>query len=219
MPHVDATATRLPILWRVVLPAILGAIGLFISSQAPAGSVGFYVATFFTAAVWLGTWCLWGDRKCFRGRAPKELARGAAIGIGLIALFIAGALMVRLIPFLAAPVNDLLDNMRYSAVPITLATLIINGIGEELFFRDVARHELARIWSPTRQPFASLIAQVSLYIAVTAAMGIPLLLVASVLIGGIAALEARRAGNLISATTLHLVWSTGMAFLLPLFIN
>lgn len=61
----------------------------------------------------------------------------------------------------------------------------------------------------------SLIAQVALYIAVTAAMGVPLLLVASVLIGGIAALEARRADNLISATTLHLVWSTGMAFVLP----
>lgn len=50
-------------------------------------------------------------------------------------------------------------------------------------------------------------------------MGISLLLVASVLIGSIAELEARRAGNLISATTLHLVWSTGMAFLLPLIIN
>ena len=61
----------------------------------------------------------------------------------------------------------------------------------------------------------SLIAQVALYIAVTAAMGVPLLLVASVLIGSIAALEARRADNLISATTLHLVWSTGMAFVLP----
>lgn len=142
MPHGDATATRLPILWRVVLPAILGAIGLFYSSQAPAGSVGFYAATFFTAAIWLGTWCLWGDRSCFRGHTLKELTRGAAIGIGLIALFIVGALMVRLVPFLAAPVNDLLDNMRHSAVPITLATLIINSIGEELFFRDVAHHEL-----------------------------------------------------------------------------
>lgn len=68
---------------------------------------------------------------------------------------------------------------------------------------------------PTHQPIASLIAQVGLYIA----MGIPLLLVTSALIGGIAALEARRASNLISATTLHLVWNTGMAFLLPLFIN
>lgn len=70
MPHVDATATRLPILWRVVLPSILGAIGLFFSSQAPVGSVGFYVAAFFTAAIWLGTWCLWGDRACFRGHPP-----------------------------------------------------------------------------------------------------------------------------------------------------
>ncbi|WP_168164019.1 hypothetical protein [Corynebacterium sp. HMSC072A02] len=50
-------------------------------------------------------------------------------------------------------------------------------------------------------------------------MGVPLLLVASVLIGGIAALEARRADNLISATTLRLVWSTGMAFALPVVIG
>ncbi|WP_308573012.1 hypothetical protein [uncultured Corynebacterium sp.] len=50
-------------------------------------------------------------------------------------------------------------------------------------------------------------------------MGIPLLLVASVLIGGAAALEARRADNLISATTLHLVWSLGMAFVLPMIIQ
>ena len=65
----------------------------------------------------------------------------------------------------------------------------------------------------------AILAQLALYIAVTAAMGIPLLLVASVLIGGIAALEARRADSLISATTLHLLWSTGMAFLLPVVIG
>lgn len=64
-------------------------------------------------------------------------------------------------------------------------------------------------------PHPAILAQLALYIAVTAAMGIPLLLVASALIGGIAALEARRADSLISATTLHLVWSIGMAFLLP----
>ncbi|MCG7228687.1 hypothetical protein ACUY22_12130 [Corynebacterium tuberculostearicum] len=109
MPHGDATATRLPILWRVVLPAILGAIGLFYFSQAPAGSGGFYAATFFTAAIWLGTWCLWIDRSCFHGHTLKELALGAIIGIGLISLFIVGALMVCLVPFLAALINDLLD--------------------------------------------------------------------------------------------------------------
>lgn len=50
-------------------------------------------------------------------------------------------------------------------------------------------------------------------------MGIPLLLVASILIGGIAALVARRTDGRISATTLHLVWSIGMAILLPLVIE
>ena len=39
------------------------------------------------------------------------------------------------------------------------------------------------------------------------------------LTGGIAALEIRRADNLISSTTLHLVWSTRMAFLLPVAIG
>lgn len=37
--------------------------------------------------------------------------------------------------------------------------------------------------------------------------------VGPILIGGIAALEARHADNLISSTTPHLVWSIGMAFL------
>lgn len=158
---------------------------------------------------------MWGDRRCFSSAAPRELARGAGIGVALIILFLLGALIVRSIPAQAGPVSDLLDNMRHGSVPMTLATLIINGVGEELFFRDVARRALADASSPT----PSLIFQVALYTAVTTAMGVPQLLVASVLIGGIAALEARRADNLISATTLRLVWSTGMAFVLPVVIG
>ena len=215
MPQPTPHSARRGMLWRIIIPALLGAAGLFISAQAPAGSVQFYLATFFTAAIWLSSWLLWGDRRCFSGHAPRELTRGAAIGIALIALFILGALIVRHIPMLAGPVSDLLDNMRHGSVPITIATLVINGVGEELFFRDVARRQLADALSPT----PAILAQLALYIAVTAAMGIPLLLIASVLIGGIAALEARRADSLISATTLHLVWSTGMSFLLPVVIG
>lgn len=196
MPYPAATSTRAGLIWRIVIPALLGAGGLFASSHADPGSWQFDLATFFTAAIWLGTWVLWGDRQCFSSAAPRELARGAGIGIALIILFLLGALIVRSIPALAGPVSDLLDNMRHASVPMTLATLIINGVGEELFFHDVARRALSDVSSP----HPSLISQVALYIAVTAAMGIPLLLVASVLI---------------PATTLHLVWSTGMAFVLP----
>lgn len=42
--------------------------------------------------------------------------------------------------------------MRHGSVPITLATLVINGVGEELFFRDVARRQLADALSPPRHP-------------------------------------------------------------------
>ena len=123
----------------------LGAAGLIASVNAPADSVQFYLATFFTAVIWLGSCLLWGNRRCSSGHAPHELARGAAIGIALIILFILGGLIVRSIPLLAEPVSDLLDNMRHGSVPITLATLIINGVGEELFFRDVARLSLIHI--------------------------------------------------------------------------
>ena len=93
-----------------------------------------------------------------------------------------------------------MDNMRHGSVPMTLATLVINGVGEEPFFRDVARHALSDVSSPTphsspRLPSTS---------PSPLPWASPLLLVASVLI---------------SATTLHLVWSTGMAFLLPVVIG
>ena len=163
-------------LWRNIIPALLG------SANATAGSAQFYLATFFTAAIWL----LWGSRLSFSNHAPHELARVAAIATALIVLFILGRLIVRPTPLLAKPASDLLDNMRHGSIPITLTTLFINGVGEELFFRDVAHRQLADALSPT----PAILAQLALYIAVTAAMGIPLLLVASILIGGTAALEA-----------------------------
>ncbi|MEO5305890.1 hypothetical protein QKE52_12760 [Corynebacterium sp. c25Ua_47] len=71
-----------------------------------------------------------GRPPLFSGTAPRELARGAGIGIALIILFLRGALIERSIPALAGPVSDLLDNMRHGSVPMTLATLVINGVGE-----------------------------------------------------------------------------------------
>ncbi|MDV2425411.1 CPBP family intramembrane glutamate endopeptidase, partial [Corynebacterium sp. CTNIH16] len=111
--------------------------------NATVGSAQFYLTTFFTDAIWLGAQLLWGNRHCFSGHTPRELARNAAIGTALIVLFILGRLIVRLTPLLAKPASDLLDNMRHGSVPITLTTLFINGVGEELFFRDVARRPLA----------------------------------------------------------------------------
>lgn len=178
MTHTSPATVRKSLLLRTILPAVLGAVGLFTSARAEAGSPEFYAATFFTAAVWFLTWLAWGNRRCFSGRALRETARGLALGLTLIVLFSSERSSCAL-SLLAGPVSDLLDNMRRGSIPITLATLIINGVGEELFFRDVVRRQFSDSLSPT----PTIITQLALYISVTAAMGIPLLLVASVLIG------------------------------------
>lgn len=167
--------------------------------------------------MWLLAWLAFGDRRCFRPQpgstTARELGIGLGLGLALLAVFLLGALVTRNIPLLAEPVAGLMDNMRVGTVWATVVTLVANGVGEELFFRDVARRGLDTLASPR----ASFGLQVALYVLVTVGMGVPLLLVGSLAIGFFAALLAGRAGNILAATALHLSWSTGMAFLLPLF--
>ncbi|WP_262368249.1 CPBP family intramembrane glutamic endopeptidase [Corynebacterium urealyticum] len=207
-------AARLAI---ILVPAVLGAASLFWVSSSPAGSASFYLATAVAFLVWLFAWLGFGDRRCFSPRAgstaARELGVGVGLGVVLLGIFLLGALVTRNILVLAEPVAGLMDNMRVDALWATVLTLVLNGVGEELFFRDVARRALDSLASPA----ASLGLQVALYVLVTVAMGVPLLLVGSLCIGLFTALLARRYGTILGATALHLSWSTGMAFLLPLF--
>ena len=209
--------TRLfsPVVRRVVIPAALGATGLFVSATSAAGSVGFYLATFFTAAVWIITWLLVGNRSDFRGHFLRNTVRGVMLGVVLIAVFVLGAVVVRVIPGLAGPVEQLLANMSQGTVWITLATLVVNGIGEEMFFRGVVDTQFTQVM----KPWVAMAWQIVLYIVVTAAMGVPLLFVAALLIGGVATMEKRATGSLISASIMHVTWGLGMAFLLPVLIH
>lgn len=200
---------------RVALPAVLGAAGLFLSSLATKGSGPFYAATFWTAAVYLTAWWRWG-----RGTAPgrpasgdartlRDLGRGIGLGAALLAVFALGALLVRGIPALAEPVDSLLDNARLGSLGLTVLTTVVNGVGEELFFRRVVPR-----WLPLTGTGLA-VASVGAYALVTAAMGVPLLVLAAVVIGAAAYREARATGSLVSPVALHLSWSLGMLAVLP----
>lgn len=195
----------------VILPAIAAAAGLGIASAAPDGGLVFYVATFAVAAVYFIAWalCPRSHPAFLAQRAGKDALRGLGIGIGLLLIFLAGAFLVRYIPVLAGPVDALLDNARYGLLWVTILTTAINGVGEEVFFRRIAMDYLPGTWR-TR----ALISLV-LYIAVTAAMGVPLLALAAIAVGVPATLEARRTGSLVSACVLHISWSLGMLLILP----
>lgn len=201
--------------WLFVVPCSLGALGLFLARRAGDGTAGFYWATAFTAVVYAAAWWLWGNRKAFVG--PKKLIdvlRGALIGAALALVFVLGALVVQHIPFLAGPAAELLDTPDKGGYALTLLVLVVNGIGEELIFRDVVPRQLrgmgqslaqAGVWSTLA------------YCLVTCVMGVLLLVFAAGVLGAVAYFEAAKTGRLYSPIATHLTWSIGMLLILPRF--
>mgnify|MGYP002712139381 FL=1 len=201
--------------WLFVVPCALGALGLFLARRAGDGSAGFYWATAFTAVVYAVAWWLWGSRRAFAG--PKKLVdvlRGALIGAALALVFVLGAVVVSRIPALAGPAAELLQTPNKGGYFLTLLVLVVNGIGEELVFRDAVPRQLramgqsvvqAGVWSTV------------IYCLVTCVMGVPLLVFAAALLSAVTYVEAVKTGRLYSPIAVHLTWSIGMLFILPQF--
>ena len=202
--------------WLFLAPCALGALGLFLARRAGDGTAGFYWATAFTAVVYAAAWWLWGNRQAFMG--PKKLIdvlRGALIGAALALVFVLGALVVQHIPFLAGPAAELLDTPDKGGYALTLLVLVVNGIGEELVFRDVVPRQLRGMGQSVVQAgvWSTLV-----YCLVTCVMGVPLLVFAAGVLGAVAYFEAATTGRLYSPIAVHLTWSIGMLLILPQFL-
>ena len=201
--------------WLFLAPCALGALGLFLARRAGDGTAGFYWATAFTAVVYAAAWWLWGNRQAFMG--PKKLIdvlRGALIGAALALVFVLGALVVQHIPFLAGPAAELLDTPDKGGYALTLLVLVVNGIGEELVFRDVVPRQLRGMGQSVVQAgvWSTLV-----YCLVTCVMGVPLLVFAAGVLGAVAYFKAAKTGRLYSPVAVHLTWSIGMLLILPQF--
>lgn len=203
-----------PLEITVAAPLVLTVGLLLTAALAQNGSALFYATTFGAAAVLALAWWFFGDhsRSFPRDRFWPGLARGAAVGLGLLAVFVLGAFVLRQIPPLAAPVQDLMSNVVLGGATITLATTLLNGVGEELFFRNtvVARLRAQRL--PAKGVFGLALAA---YLVVTSALLVPLLPLAGLVLGVVTHFEAEKTGALYSPVVLHLVWSTGLFCVLP----
>ena len=202
--------------WLFLAPCALGALGLFLARRAGDGTAGFYWATAFTAVVYAAAWWLWGNRQAFMG--PKKLIdvlRGTLIGAALALVFVLGALVVQHIPFLAGPAAELLDTPDKGGYALTLLVLVVNGLGEELVFRDVVPRQLRGMGQSVVQAgvWSTLV-----YCLVTCVMGVPLLVFAAGVLGAVAYFEAAKTGRLYSPIAVHLTWSIGMLLILPQFL-
>src|SRR5690606_20474390 len=125
----------------VVLALALGAVLLWWSLSLPPGDPSFYYGTAVLAVVWAGGAFASGPLR--RGRANTRegtryvvpVVQPIALGLLLLALFLAGALLVSRVPLLVEPVEGLLDHARAGVLWVVLVITVFNGVAEYLFFR------------------------------------------------------------------------------------
>ena len=200
---------------RRVVVAVTFAVGTAVLARAlriEPGDPLFYVATLALATVWGVGAVLSGPLHFGRGhtrggeRESRPVVQSLALAVLLLALFLAGALVVARLPVLRDPVDQLLDHARFGSVPGVLAITVVNGVAEELYFRGALYAAL---------PGHPVALTTALYTLTTLGSGIPLLVLAAAVIGLVTALQRRVTGGILGSVITHVTWSTGMLVLLP----
>lgn len=206
----DAAVLRRRVVAGVTLVA--GAVLLGLSLRVPAGDPVFYTYTVALALVWaVGAFAsgpLHAGRAWRRaGGVGKPIVQSLALAALLTALFLIGAVVVARIPFLRGPLDELLDHARLGYLPLVAAITALNGIGEELYFRGALFAAVGR-----RHAVA---ATTVLYTLITVVSGVPLLVLAALLLGLVCGLQRRVTGGLLGPIIVHVSWSAAMLLLLP----
>ena len=206
-----------------VVVVVIGAVALGTSLRIEPGSSWFYVATLVLAAIWaVGAFASGplhlgriGSPQSPNLTAPRPVLQPILVGAALAAIFVAGAFVVREIPWLSLTggrvdlteqVREVLRHAQQGNALILLFVTVVNGIAEELFFRGamyaaIRKHQVA-------------ITTVA-YTVATLATGNVMLGFAAILLGVIVGLERRASGGILAPVLTHLTWSVTMLYALP----
>lgn len=199
---------------RVVvgLTILAGATLLGLSFSVDPGAPAFYPLTFGLAAVWvIGSFAsgpLHLGRILSRGRLRRPILAPILVGAILAVIFIAGGLIIRLVPSLADLTKDVLGYAQSGNLAIITVITLVNGIAEELFFRGALFAAIG-----VRHP---VLISTLLYGLATAAGGNPVLVFAALVLGLVVGLQRRAGGGVLAPILTHLTWSMTMLFVLPL---
>ena len=211
-PVADPPRTRVRRRIVVALTLVVGAVVLAWALRIRPGDPLFYAATLALAAVWGVGAVLSGPLHLGRGHTrrgttpERPVIQSLALGLLLLAVFLAGALVVARLPGLREPVDDLLDHARFGSVPVVLAITVLNGVAEELYFRGALYAAL---------PGHAVGVTTFLYALTTVGSGVPLLVLAAAVVGLVTVLQRRVTGGILGPVITHITWSTGMLLLLP----
>lgn len=210
----DALFRRRRIIAGVTLVA--GTIVLGATIRIPPGEPSFYVGGLVLAAVWVvggltaGPLHLgWAHSR--DGRLVRPIVQPIALAVAAIALFLAGAVVVGQVSWLAGPVDAVLDHARYGTLWLIWTVTVLTGIGEELYFRGALYAAVGR-----RHPIA---VSTLIYALATALTGNLMLAFAAILLGVLTGAQRRVTGGVLAPIITHILWSSAMLLLLPLVLD
>lgn len=203
VPDADAARRR-----RVLVVGLTLVIGTAVNAWAlriPAGDPMFYAGTAILALVWFAGAFASGPIRL--GREPsreseRPLLSSVVTAAALVALFCVGALVVARIEPLREPVQDLLAHATVGNLALVGVLTAVNGVAEECFHRGAVYSAAQR-----RHPVA---VSTLVYAGVTATSGIPLLVLAAVLLGVVTAVQRRCTGGVLGPAVTHVAWSMVM---------
>ena len=198
---------------RVVVAATLvaGTSALAGTLAAPSGSGLFYGLGLLSAVTWIAGAFLSGPIPAGLRRDGagdfRSLIAAVLVGVALFLTFVAATRIAARVPGLSDSVASILARADAGPRALVLGVALINGVGEEVFFRGAlpaAIHSRRHaVWS------------VVLYALVTVATLNLALVAAAVIMGTVFSAQRRSSGGVLAPTLTHLTWSTLMILLLP----
>lgn len=196
--------------WVTAVVVVVGGVVLGLSLRLEPGSPWFYVASLGLSSIWAAGAFASGPLHLGRIMHSEGLRRPVAapflLGLALAAVFVAGALVVREIPWLARQVGDVTAFADQGALPLLVLITAATGAAEELFFRGAA-------YAAT--PRHPVLVTTALYTLATYATGNVMLTFAAVILGLLVGLQRRASGGILAPIITHLTWSLTMLFALP----
>ena len=197
--------------------SVLGAGLLGVSLSRKPDSPSFYALTFGVAATWVAGGLASGPLHLGWVQTPRATLRRPLLtpvvaGAGAFGLFYAAALVAKQVPPLEAAVTRVLRYAQQGNPALVAATTLANGVAEEVFFRG-ALYAAVGADHPVLKSSA-------VYSLATVATRNPALVLASVPMGLLFALQRRVTGGIQAPALTHLTWSVLMLrYLPPLFAD
>ena len=208
-PIVDVPAARLRRWVVTAVTVVVGTALLAATLRVPHGSVWFTAGGLLVAATWTVGSLVSGPipAQPDRDMAWRALVGPVVVGVAAFGAFLAACLVARHLPLVGPALDGVLATADAGPTPLVLFVALVNGAGEELFFRGALHAAL--------EPHRPGIATTIVYVVVTAATGNVALVIAAAVMGALFSLERLSTRGVLAPMVTHVTWTTLMVLALP----